>query len=156
KIKLDATLLDFANVQSYDDVVRVRTSAETEADLLDQMQQKVAAIKSARQRSQALIGSLSQQSFAISELRDSSRRAEIDELLSGSRQDYEQARRDSSMSVVDWLLINELLDRSQSRVQQAVQFSQEAPYIPPPRSSSWGSSSSSYSSSSSDSSSSYS
>jgi uncharacterized membrane protein YgcG len=156
KIRLDATLLDFANLQSYDDVVRVRTSAETESDLLEVMQQKIANIKRAKQRSQALIGSLSQQSFAISDLRDSSRRAEIDGLLSGSRQDYEQARRDSSMSLVDWLLINELLDRSQSRVQQAVQFSQEAPYTPPPSSSRYESSSSSYSSSSYDSSSSYS
>jgi uncharacterized membrane protein YgcG len=161
KIRLDTTLLDLTNLQSYDAAIRLRTSAETESDLLEVMQQKIANIKSAKQRSQDLIGSLSQQSFAISELRDGSRKSQIDNLLSASRQDYEQARRDSSMSVVDWLIINELLNRSQSRVQQAVQFSQENPYTPPRSSSSWGSSSSSdssssYDSSSNDSSSSYS
>jgi uncharacterized membrane protein YgcG len=156
KIKLNATLQDFTSLQSYDDAVGIRTRAEAEADLLERTQQRIADIKSAKQRSQALIEQLSQENFSISEVRDSSRRAQIDELLSGSRRDYERARHDSSMSLVDWLLINEMLNRSQTGMQQAVEYSQEVPYTPPPSFSGSSSSSTSSYSSSFDSSSSYS
>ncbi len=46
------------------------------------------------------------------------------------RQNYEQARQGSSMSVLDWLIINQMLTNSQSRIRQAVSCSQEAPYTP--------------------------
>jgi uncharacterized membrane protein YgcG len=130
KIKVDAQCLDFNDLNSYDEMVRIRASAETEADFLDTMRQRVNQIKYAKAQSQTLMQQLANERFAIPDVRDSSRRSEVDQLLSSSRQDYEQARHNSSMSVVDWLIINEMLSRSHSQVQQAVQYSQAEPYVP--------------------------
>jgi hypothetical protein len=142
KLKLDATLLDFADFKSYEEMVRIRSAAETEAGVLETMQQNIANIRTAKQKSQALMDQLSKENFAISDLRDASRRNEIDEMLLRSRQDYELARQNSSMSVVNWLLINEMLSRSNNQVQQAVVYSQEEPYVPSPSYSSGSSNSS--------------
>src|SRR5215471_15273818 len=130
KIKVDATLLDVTNLRSYDEMVRIRTNAETESDLKDSIQGRIGDIRRAKQQSQALMEQLAQQKFEISDVRDSSKRGQVDQLLSRSRQDYEQARQNSSMSVVDWLIINDLLNRSHTQAQQAVLYSQEAPYVP--------------------------
>jgi uncharacterized membrane protein YgcG len=130
KIRLDATLLDPTKLESYDEMVRIKTNAETESRLMDSVQGRIGDIRSAKQQSQALMEQLSKENFQISELRDSSRRGEIDELLLQSRQGYEQARQSSSTSIFDWLIINDLLSRSRSQVQQAVQYSQEEPYVP--------------------------
>jgi uncharacterized membrane protein YgcG len=131
KLKLDATLLDSTKLESYEEMVRIRTGSETEAGLLESMQQRIADIKKAKEQSQALMEQLSRENFEISQVVDSSRRNQVDELLSRSRQGYQQARQSSSMSVVDWLIINQMLSSSHSQVQQAVQYSQEAPYVPP-------------------------
>jgi uncharacterized membrane protein YgcG len=147
KLKLDATLLDFTKLESYEEMVRVRTGSETEAGLLESVQQRIANIRKAKEQSQALMEQLSKENFEISQVVDTSRRSQVDELLSRSRQGYQQARQSSSMSVVDWLVINELLSSSHTQVQQAVQYSQEAPYVPPVESTS----SNSFSSTSSDS-----
>jgi hypothetical protein len=79
---------------------------------------------------------LSQEKFQISDVRDSARRDEVDQLLLQSRQQYQQARQSSSTSVFDWLIIHDLLTRSNNQVHQAVEYSQAAPYVPPPSSSS--------------------
>lgn len=127
QIKVDATTLNFEDVKSYDEIVDARTRAETESDLLENVQQQVAEIKSARERSQTLLRKMSRETFAISKLRDASRRDEIADLLTQSRQDYEQARRYSSMSMVDWLIIDQLLNRSREQNQKAVEISQTEP-----------------------------
>jgi uncharacterized membrane protein YgcG len=141
KIKVDATLLDFTKLRSYDEMVGIRTRADAEAGLLEKVQGQIGDIKSAKQQSQALMEQLAQEKFEISDVRDSSKRDDVDRLLSQSRQDYEQARQNSSMSVVNWLIINDLLSRSHSQVQQAVEYSQQEPYVSSSRS--WDDSSSS-------------
>jgi hypothetical protein len=78
-----------------------------------------------------MMENLSRETFQITDVRDSSRTEEVNRLLWQSRQDYERARQGSSMSVVDWLIINQMLNNSRSQMQQAVSYSQEAPYIPP-------------------------
>lgn len=70
---------------------------------------------------------LSRETFEITDVRDSSRADEVNRLLLQSRQDYEQARQGSSMSLVDWLIINQMLSNSRSQIQQAVYWSQAAP-----------------------------
>jgi uncharacterized membrane protein YgcG len=156
KIRLDSTLLDFADLKSYDEMLRIRSSAETEGDLLETTQAKIGEIRTAKAESQALMEQLSRENFAISDVRDTSRRSEIDQMLLQSRQDYELARQNSSMSVVNWLMINDMLSRSHSQVQQAVVYSQQSPSDDDSSSSGgfFSSSSSDSSSSSSDSSSS--
>lgn len=152
KIKVDAQCVDPAKLESYDEMVRVRASSETERNLLESTKESIASIKEAKAKSQAMMEKLSRERFEITDIRDSSRTDEVNRLLLQSRQDYEQARQGSSMSVVDWLIINRLLSNSQNQIQQAVTCSQEAPYTPSvddssssSRSSSWfgGSSSSS-------------
>jgi uncharacterized membrane protein YgcG len=147
KLKLDATLLDFTDLKSYAEMIRIKSAAEAEADLLEETQGTIGDIKTAKAQSQTLMDQLSKENFAISDIRDSSRRSEIDQMLLRSREDYELARRNSSMSVVDWLLINEMLSRSHSQVQRAVVYSQEEPYAPAIDSSDSSNSSSSDSSS---------
>jgi uncharacterized membrane protein YgcG len=146
KIKIDAQCVDFTKLDSYNEMVRVRGTSETESNLLDSTKESVAKIKEAKAQSQALLDQLAHEKFEIAEVRDSSRTDEVNRLLLSSRQDYEQARQGSSMSVVDWLVINQLLNNSHSQVQQAVQCSQEEPYVPSYSSSDDSSSSSSSSS----------
>jgi uncharacterized membrane protein YgcG len=129
KIKVDAQCVDFTKLDSYNEMVRVRSSSETESNLLENTKESIARIREAKAQSQALMDQLSQEKFEIAEVRDSSRTDEVNRLLLSSRQDYEQARQGSSMSVVDWLVINQLLNNSHSQVQQAVQCSQEEPYV---------------------------
>lgn len=130
KIKVDAQCVNFADLASYKEMVRIRTRSETEAHLLESVQQRIAQIKTAKEQSQALMAQLANERFEIAQVRDNSRRNEVNRLLATSRQNYEQARHNSSMSVVDWLMINALLNSSHSQVQQAVQCSQAAPYVP--------------------------
>jgi uncharacterized membrane protein YgcG len=136
KIRADATLPDWTNLQSYDEMVRIKTSAQSESDLKDTLQARIGDIRSAKQQSQALMQQLSQEKFQISDVRDSARRDDVNRLLLESQQQYQQARQSSSMSVFDWLIINDLLTRSNSQVRQAVEYSQEEPYVPPSSSSS--------------------
>lgn len=130
KIKVDAQCVDPAKLESYDDMVRVRANSETERNLLESTKESIAKIKEAKAKSQAMMEKLSRETFEITDVRDSSRTAEVNRLLLQSRQDYEQARQGSSMSVVDWLIINQMLNNSHSQIQQAVSYSQEAPYAP--------------------------
>lgn len=130
KIRVDLQCLNLTELQSYGEMVRIRTNAETEADLLESTKERLATIRQAKEHSQELMENLSRENFEITEVRDSSRTDEVNQLLSRGRQDYQQARQSSSMSVVDWLLINELLNNSQQQVRQAVQCSQEEPYVP--------------------------
>ncbi|HLW51758.1 MAG TPA: TPM domain-containing protein [Candidatus Angelobacter sp.] len=127
KIRLDASLLDCNNLGSYDEMVRIRTAAEAEAGLLDRTQQQLDSVVEAKRASQALMDRLSREKFEVSGVVDSSRRSEVDQLLARSRQDYQQARQSSSMSLVDWLIISDLLNRSDTAVRQAVQYSREEP-----------------------------
>jgi len=136
KIRLDATLLDPTTLKSYDEMIRLKTNAETESDLKDTVQGQIGDIRSAKQQSQALMAQLSKENFQISDVRDSAKRDEVDRLLLQSRQQYEQARQNSSTSVFDWLIIHDLLTSSHSQVQQAVTCSQAEPYVPSFRSSS--------------------
>jgi len=131
KIKVDAQCIDPAKLGSYDEMVRVRTNSEAERNLLESTKESIARIKEAKAQSQAMMENLSRETFEITDVRDSSRTEEVNRLLLQSRQDYLQARQGSSMSVVDWLIINQMLNNSHSQMQQAVSCSQEAPYIPP-------------------------
>jgi uncharacterized protein len=153
KLRLDLTLLDLTSLRSNDEMVRIRTAAEAEAGLLDRIQQQLDAIAEAKRASQAMMEKLSREQFEISDVRNSARRADIDRMLTESRYNYEQARQNSSMSLVDWLIINDMLSRSESGYRQAVQYSQEEPEATwtSSDSSSSDSSSSIFSSSSSDS-----
>jgi uncharacterized membrane protein YgcG len=130
KIKVDAQLVDLTKLESYNEMVRVRKNSESEALLLDDIKGSIAEIRQAKAQSQALMEQLSRERFEITDVRDSSRTDEVNRLLLQSRRDYEQARQGSSMSVVDWLVINQMLSNSHSQMQQAVQCSQEAPYTP--------------------------
>lgn len=130
KIKVDAQLVDFAKLESYNEMVRVRTNSESEALLLDNAKESINKIREAKARSQALMEQLSRERFEITDVRDTSRTDEVNRYLLQSRQEYEQARQGSSMSVVDWLMINQMLNNSHRQMQQAVQCSQEAPYAP--------------------------
>jgi uncharacterized membrane protein YgcG len=129
KIKTDAQSLNFTNMASYDEVIRIRTNSESETKLLESTKQSIAKIREAKIKSQALMEQLSRERFEIDQIRDPSRQAEINQLLLNSRQGYYQARQNSSMSVMDWIMINNLLNNSHNQVQQAVQYSQEAPYV---------------------------
>ena len=157
KIKVDAQCIDPAKLESYDAMVRVRTDSETERNLLDSTKESIVGIRNAKAQSQAMLEKLSRETFEITDVRDGSRTDDVNRLLLEGRQNYEQARQGSSMSVLDWLIINQMLTNSQSRIRQAVSCSQEAPYAPSfsslddssssSRSSSWSSGSSSSSSS---------
>jgi len=127
KIKVDAQCIDPAKLESYDEMVRVRTNSEAERNLLESTKESIARIKEAKAQSQAMMEKLSRETFEITNVCDSSRTDEVNRLLLQSRQDYEQARQGSSMSVVDWLIINQMLSNSRSQMQQAVYRSQAAP-----------------------------
>jgi len=131
RIKSDLQYLNFTELSTYDEIVRTRTAAATEANLLESAREQTARIRDAKERSQGLMNSLAHEDFEILEVRDESRRVQVDQLLSQGREDYLRARQSSSMSIVDWLLINELLNSSQDQVQRAVQCSQEIPYVAP-------------------------
>jgi len=158
KIKVDAQCIEPAKLESYDEMVRVRANSEAERNLLESTKESIAKIKEAKAQSQAMMEKLSHETFEITDVRDNSRTDQVNRLLWQSRQDYERARQDSSLSLVDWLIINQMLNNSRSQMQQAVSYSQEAPYAPAfstldddssssSRSSSWSSGSSSSSSS---------
>lgn len=127
KIKVDAQCVDPAKLESYDEMVRVRKNSETERNLLESTKESIARIKEAKAQSHAMMEKLSRETFEITDVRDSTRTDEVNRLLLQSRQDYEQARQGSSMSLVDWLIINQMLNNSRSQMQQAVYYSQAAP-----------------------------
>jgi len=130
KIKVDAQCIDPAKLGSYDEMVRVRTNSLAERNLLESTKESIARIREAKAQSQAMMEKLSRETFEIVDVRDRARTDEVNRLLWQSRQDYERARQGSSMSVVDWLIINQMLNNSHSQMQQAVSYSQEAPYAP--------------------------
>ena len=130
KIKVDAQCIDPAKLESYDDMLRVRGNSETERNLLESTKESITKIKEAKAQSQAMMEKLSRETFEITDVRDSSRTEAVNQLLLQSRQDYERARQGSSMSLVDWLIINQMLNNSQTQIRQAVSYSQEAPYAP--------------------------
>jgi uncharacterized membrane protein YgcG len=144
EIKADAARTNFTDIVSYDEVIDVRNRAQTEGDFLGTMRMRVAEIKTARERSQTLMEQLGKQNFEITQVVDSSKREEVDRLLAQSRLQYEQARQNSSHSLLDWLIISELLSNSYNQSQQAVQVSQAPPYVPTFDSSDSTSSSSSF------------
>jgi len=127
KIKVDAQCIDPAKLESYDEMVRVRTNSQTERNLLESTKESIASLKEAKAQSQAMMEKLSRETFEITNVRDSSRTDAVNQLLLQSRRDYERARQGSSMSVVDWLIINQMLNNSQNQMRQAVSYSQEAP-----------------------------
>jgi len=133
KIKVDFQCLNPAELSSYDEMARIRSSAEGEAELLANTKQELARIKTAKAQSQAMMAELAQKKFQVGEVRDSARVEQVNQLMDQSRQDYERAQQNSSLSVLDWLLINQMLNHSQTQFQQAVQYSQEAPYVSPRR-----------------------
>ncbi|HVG92612.1 MAG TPA: hypothetical protein VNB54_14050, partial [Alphaproteobacteria bacterium] len=124
---VDAQCVDPAKLESYDAMVRVRKSSEAELNLLESTKESIASLKQAKAQSQAMMEKLSRETFEITDVRDSSRTDEVNRLLLQSRQDYERARQGSSMSLVDWLIINQMLSNSRSQMQQAVYWSQAAP-----------------------------
>jgi len=130
KIKVDAKCIDPAKLESYDDMLRAQASSEAERNLLDSTKESIVGIRNAKAQSQAMLEKLSRETFEITDVRDSSRTDDVNRLLLEGRQNYEQARQGSSMSVLDWLIINQMLTNSQSRIRQAVSCSQEAPYAP--------------------------
>jgi uncharacterized protein len=132
QIKVDAMALNFTDVKQYDEIIDLRSRAESECDLLQSVEEQAASIRSAKQRSRDLLEKMSKETFTISDIRDSCRRDEVDRMLAQSRLHYEQARRDSSSSLVDWLIIDSMLNRSHDQVREAVVVSQAAPYVPPP------------------------
>lgn len=130
KIKADLDNLNVADIELYDEVLQTKDRAEAEANLLANTQWKLGDIRQAKAQSQQMMQQLSKETFQIAEVRDSSKREEVENLLARSHLMYNQAYQNSSMSVFDWILINELLNSSQSQVQQAVQVSQAEPYVP--------------------------
>jgi len=72
--------------------------------LLEGTKENIAGLKEAKAQSQAMMEKLSRETFEITDVRDSSRTDDVNRLLWQSRQGYERARQDSSMSVVDWLI----------------------------------------------------
>jgi uncharacterized protein len=130
EVKADAARANFADIDSYDEVIEVRNRAQAEGDFLGTIRTRVGEIKTARERSQTLMEQLGKQNFEIANVLDSSKREEVDRLLAQSRLQYEQARQNSSNSLLDWLIISELLNNSYNQSQQAVQVSQAPPYVP--------------------------
>ena len=131
KIKADLANLNVADVELYNEVLQTKDLAESEANLLANTQWKLDDIRHAKAQSQQMMQQLSKETFQIADVRDSSKREEVDNLLAHSRLMYNQAYQHSSMSVFDWIMINELLNSSHNQVQQAVQASQADPYVPP-------------------------
>jgi uncharacterized membrane protein YgcG len=130
-IKEDIARVNVSDITAYAEVLQIKERAEAEAGLLGNIHWKLDEIFQAKTQSQRLIQELSKESFQIGNLRDGSRRSEVDNLLFNSRTLYDQASQNSSMSILDWILINNLLNNSQSQVQQAVQVSQAEPYVAP-------------------------
>jgi uncharacterized membrane protein YgcG len=112
--------------------LQIKDRAEAEANLLSNTEWKLDDIRQAKVQSQLMMQKLSKESFQIADVPDRSKRQEVENLLSNSRLLYNQADQNSSMSLLDWIRINELLDSSQRQLQQAVQVSQTEPYTPPP------------------------
>ena len=146
KIELDATFLDAADLTSYEKLLDVKNRAEEEANLLSNIRSKLDQIRQAKAQSQQLLQRLSSENFQITTVRDGSKTEEVNNLLSNGRSLYNQAYQNSSMSLLDWIVINNLLNNSHQQVQQAVQISQAEPYTPPPTfdSGSYGSGTSSF------------
>jgi len=131
KINTDLATLNVADVTFYQELLGTKDRSEAEANLLSNTQQKLYDIRQAKAQCQRMMQNLSKESFQIADVKDLSKKEEVDNLLSNSRSLYNQASQNSSMSLFDWIFINELLNRSQMQVQQAVQVSQAEPYIPP-------------------------
>lgn len=149
KIELDATFLDAADLTSYEKLLDLKDRAEEEANLLGNIRSKLDEIRQAKTQSQQLLQRLSSENFQITTVRDGSKTGEVNNLLSNGRSLYNQAYQNSSMSILDWIVISNLLNNSHQQVQQALQVSQAAPYTPPPTfgSGSYGSDTSTFGSS---------
>jgi uncharacterized membrane protein YgcG len=131
-IKTDTANLNVSDVTLYAEVLKTRDRAEAESNLLSNTRRKLDDIRQAKAQCQRTMQQLSNESFQIADVRDGSKREEVNNLLSNSRSLYDQAHQNSSMSLLDWMIINNFLNSSQMQVQQAVQASQAEPYVPPP------------------------
>lgn len=131
-IRTDVAKLDVSNLDLYQEALRARDSAEDEGNLLTNIHAKLNAIRQAKAQSQTMMSDFAKESFQIEHVKDGSKRDQVDNLLLNSRSLYDRAYQDSSMSMFDWMLINDLLNDSRRQVQQAVQVSQTEPYTPPP------------------------
>jgi uncharacterized protein len=132
KIKADLANLNVADVTQDAELLRIKDRAEAEANLLSNTQSKLDDIRQAKAQSRLMIEKLSIENFQIADVRDGSKREEVENLLSNSRSLYSQAYQNSSMSLLDWITINELLESSQRHLQQAMQVSQVEPYASSP------------------------
>lgn len=132
KIKADVASLDTADITLYTELLQVKNRAEAEADLLSNTRSKLGDIRQAKAQSELMLQRLSNENFKITDVRDGSKREEVNNLLSNGRSLYDQAHQNTSMSLFDWIVINDLLNSSHRQVQQAVQVSQAEPYVPPP------------------------
>jgi uncharacterized membrane protein YgcG len=130
KIKTGLANLNIADITFYAEVLAAKDRAEAEANLLSNTRRKLDDICQAKAQSQLKMQKLSKENFQIPDVRDGSKREEVENLLSNSRLLYNQAYQNSSMSLLDWIMINELLDNSERQVQQAVEVSQIEPYTP--------------------------
>ena len=131
KIKAEFANLNIADITFYAEVQAVKDRAEAEANLLSNTRRKLDDVCQAKAQSQLKMQKFAEENFQISDVRDGSKREEVENLLSDSRLLYNQAYQNSSMPLLDWIMINDLLDNSQRQVQRAVQVSQIEPYIPP-------------------------
>lgn len=130
-IKSDVAKLNLSDLDLYQEALRARDSAEEESRLLTDTRSKLDAIRQAKMASQTAMRDLAKESFQIQDVKDGAKREEVNSLLSNSRSLYDQAYQNSSMSVFDWILINDLLNNSRRQAQQAVHVSKAEPYTPP-------------------------
>jgi uncharacterized protein len=132
KIKTDIANLNISDVTLYEEVLQAKDRADAEGNLLSNTRRKLDEIRQAKAQSQRMMQQLANESFHIGDVRDGSKREEVNSLLSDSRSLYDRANQNSSMSLLDWIVINDLLNSSQRQVQQAAQVSQAEPYVPAP------------------------
>ena len=131
KIRAEFANLNIADISVYAEVQAVKDRAEAEANLLSNTRRKLDDVCQAKAQSQLKMQKLAEENFQISDVRDGSKREEVENLMSDSRLLYNQAYQNSSMPLLDWIMINDLLDNSQRQVQRAVEVSQIEPYTPP-------------------------
>jgi uncharacterized protein len=131
KVKTAFANLNVKDISLYTELLQAKDDADAEANLLSSTQWKLNDVRRAKAQSQQIMQRLSTESFQIADVKDGSKRGEVDSLLFNSRSLYNQANQNSSMSVLDWIVINDLLNSSQRQVQQAAQISQTQPDTTP-------------------------
>ena len=130
RIKTEISDLNVGDVSLYADILQLKDRAQAEANLIETVRWKLSDVRHAKTQSQLMMQQLSKETFQIADVRDGSKREEVDNMLANSRLMYNRAQQDSSMSVLDWIVINDLLNSSQRQVNQAVEASRAEPYVP--------------------------